>query len=137
MDIVLAEPAMEYNPERWREATLLVPADSHQPPTRFIRCRDVAQCFAAIFGVTLADESMSPMLRKGDIALVAPGVTPSVGRPAVCRFASTGDSRCRVWLGADQEFVNLGRIQDGHHERAPRAQLLWSLEVIYRVAQAA
>jgi hypothetical protein len=64
-------------------------------------------------------------------------VKPAVGRPALCKFTDRADDRCRIWLGQDEEYVHLGRVSDGRHEQMPRAQLRWSLEVLYRVARAA
>ncbi len=137
VNALLAEPAMEYDPSKARTTTMLIADGNPGQPQQFVRCADVTQCFQAAFGVVLADESMGPMLRKGDIALVAPRVEPTVGRPAILRFKTASENRCRIWLGGDDKYVNLGRVSDGQHEQATRAELLWSLEVIYRVAQAA
>jgi hypothetical protein len=99
--------------------------------------RAVAWCFPLVFGVVLDDEAMAPMFARGDTALVAVGGDPVVGKPALCKFVDRAADRCRIWLGTDEQHIHLGRASDGQHEQMPRAQLRWSLEVLYRVARAA
>lgn len=133
----LAEPAMEYAGDALRDVAVIALPDETGRTRRFVRSRHVACCFESIFAVALDDAVMEPMFSAGDLLLVAPGVAPRVGHPALCKFASRADDRCRVWLGAEAETVHLGRICDGAPEQMPRGQLRWSLEVLYRVAQAA
>jgi hypothetical protein len=46
-------------------------------------------------------------------------------------------ARCRIWLGDEEGTVHLGRLADGGCEQVPRDKLLWSLEVLFRLARAA
>ncbi|MFQ5805143.1 MAG: helix-turn-helix domain-containing protein [Phycisphaerae bacterium] len=133
----LAEPAMEYDRAALHDVTVLALPDATGPARRFVQSGEVARCFPMVFGVVLDDETMEPMFLAGDSLLVAVGVEARIGRPALCKFADRADDRCRVWLGEDEKHVHLGRVSDGQHEQMPRAQLRWSLEVLYRVAQAA
>ena len=134
---LLAEPAMDYDPDTFRNATLLSVPDATGPGRRFVQSRELARCFPAAFGVVLDDDTMEPMFAAGDALLVAAGTEPRVGRPALCKFADRADDRCRIWLGVDDEHVQLGRVSDGQHEQVALEQLRWSLEVLYRVAPAA
>ncbi len=78
------------------------------------------------------------MFAPGDGLLVMPGVGPKVGKPALCRLDRDEPTvRCRIWLGEEGHVVHLGRLTDGETEPVPRDSLLWSLEVLYRVALAA
>jgi transcriptional regulator with XRE-family HTH domain len=133
----LAEPAMVYNGSTTRDVAMLVVPDAAGAARRYVLSREVACCFPAAFGVVLDDDTMEPMFAAGDAALVAVGAAPRIGQPALCKFANSLDDRCRIWLGEDERTVHLGRVCDGEHEELPRAQLRWSLEVLYRVAQAA
>lgn len=133
----LAEPAMEYDPAAFRSVRLLAAPDAAGRHRRFVQSREVARCFPAVFGVALDDEVMQPMFAPGDVLVTAAGAEPAVGRPALCKFADHADDRCRIWLGEDDQHVHLGRVSDGQEEQMPRAQLRWSREVLYRVAQAA
>jgi hypothetical protein len=133
----LTEPAMEYDRADLRDVALLALPATNGPARRFVQSREVARCFPLAFAVALVDETMEPMFAAGDLLLAAVGVEPRIGRPALCKFADRADDRCRVWLGQDEQHVHLGRLSDGQDEQMPRAQLRWSLEVLYRVAQAA
>jgi hypothetical protein len=133
----LAEPAMEYDREALGSVGLVTLADANGRTRRFVRSRAIARCFPMAFGVLQDDESMAPMFAPEDLLLTAVGVEPTIGKPALCKFRDHAADRCRIWLGEDSEHVHLGRAADGRHERMPRAQLRWSLEVLYRVAQAA
>lgn len=133
----LAEPALEYEPHALRAVTLLALPEPAGRLSRFIHSRDLARCFPAAFGVQVEDEAMRPMFAPGDVLISAPGAEPTVGQPALCKFAERGQDRCRIWLGQDETNVHLGRVADGGHEQVPRAALRWSREVLYRVAQAA
>lgn len=134
---LLAEPAMDYGPDTLRNATLLSVPDATGAPRRFVQSRELTRCFPAAFGVVLDDDTMAPMFVAGDALLTAAGAEPRVGRPALCKFADRAHDRCRIWLGADDQHIQLGRVVDGQHEQVPREQLRWSLEVLYRVAPAA
>ena len=134
---LLAEPAMDYDPGTLRNVTLLSLPDAGGPARRFLQSCELARCFQGAFGVVLGDDAMEPMFAAGDALLVAAGAEPQVGRPALCKFADHTDDRCRIWLGADEDYVQLGRVSDGLDEQMSRAQLRWSLEVLYRVAPAA
>lgn len=133
----LTEPAMEYDGSALRDVALLAVPDASGRARRFVQSREVAHCFPAVFGVLLDDETMEPMFVRGDALLVTVGARPRIGQPALCKFVDRAEDRCRVWLGEDEEHVYLGRVSDGQHEQMSRAQLRWSLEVLYRVAQAA
>jgi hypothetical protein len=133
----LTEPAMEYDHADLRDVVLLALPAENGPTRRFVQSREVARCFPQAFGVILDDKTMEPMFAAGDLLLAAIGVKARIGRPALCKFADRADDRCRVWLGEDEQHVHLGRVSDGQHEQMPRVQLRWSLEVLYRVAQAA
>jgi len=133
----LAEPAMEYDRSTLSTVTVLAVPEATGLARRFVQSREVARCFPTIFGVVQDDATMEPMFIVGDLLLVAVGVGPRIGRPALCKFADRANDRCRVWLGEDGQYVQLGRVSDGQHEQVPRAELRWSLEVLYRVAEAA
>jgi hypothetical protein len=77
------------------------------------------------------------MFHAGDAALVAAGAEARVGRPALCRVADEAGIRCRIWLGAEQGVVHLGRLADGADEPIVQQRVLWSLEVLFRLALAA
>ena len=133
----LSEPAMECDRSTLRNVTLLGLPDVAGATRRFVQSREVARCFPAAFGVVLDDDTMAPMFAAGDALLVTAGAGPQVGRPALCKSVDRADDRCRIWLGEDEEHVQLGRVCDGLHEQMPRTELRWSLEVLYRVAPAA
>lgn len=133
----LSEPAMEYGSEPLRNATLLILPDAAGATRRFVQSHEVARCFPAAFGVVLDDDTMEPMFTAGDALLVTVGAGPQIGRSALCKFADSADDRCRIWLGEDEQNVQLGRVSDGQHEQMPRARFRWALEVLYRVASAA
>jgi len=133
----LSEPAMEYDRGALRNVTLLTLPDVAGATRRFVQSQEVARCFPAAFGVVLDDDTMAPMFAAGDALLATAAAGPQVGRPALCKFADRAADRCRIWLGEDEQHVQLGRVSDGQHEQTPRTQLCWSLEVLYRVAPAA
>lgn len=137
ISVTLTEPAMSYAPEAFRKAELLTLRAPEGRPRRCLHSAEIACCFPNAFGVRLADESMAPMFAADDAVLVAVGVGPKVGQPALCRVADEAGVRCRIWLGDDEGLVRLGRIADGECEQVPRDKLLWSLEVLYRLARAA
>lgn len=88
------------------------------------------------FGVRMVNDSMVPMFRASDTVLVSPQHEARVGRPALCKRRE-GEAQCRIWLGSEGEEVILGRMQDWQEERVGRAELAWSLEVLFRVSEAA
>jgi transcriptional regulator with XRE-family HTH domain len=133
----LTEPALEYDSATLRNVHVLSVPDATGATRRFVQSREVADCFPAAFGVVLGDDAMEPMFTAGDALLVTVGAGPQLGRPALCKFADRADDCCRIWLGEDQDRIQLGRVSDGQHQQMPRAQLRWSLEVLYRVSPAA
>lgn len=133
----LVEPAMQYAPQADRRVKLLTLQAADGRTGRYIHSPAVARCFPGAFGVRLADDTMRPMFQAGDAAVVALGVEPKIGRPALCRVANEPGARCRVWLGGGDGVVHLGRLTDGEVERVADESLLWSLEVLYRLAPAA
>lgn len=134
----LAEPAGAYEPDAFRAVELVsLAGDASRPPRQFIHSREIAACFPGIFGVRLADDAMRPMFRAGDAALAAVGAPARVGRPALCRLRNEREVRCRVWLGEDGGYVQLGRLADGELERHSPEDVCWSLEVLFRLAPAA
>jgi hypothetical protein len=135
-DVALAEPAMHYPAEALQAAEVLTLATDGQPRP-YLRSAGIARCFPGAFGVRVRDDAMAPMLQAGDAVLVAPGLEAKVGRPALCRVSGEAGPRCRMWLGAEADCVQLGRVTDGESEQVPRDKVLWSLEVLYRLARAA
>jgi transcriptional regulator with XRE-family HTH domain len=103
----------------------------------FVHSPQVRACFPDAFGVHLGDAAMQPMFTAEDVVVVCPGVEPRVGRPAVCRVRDERRVRCRIWLGYENDVLNLGRLADEACEEIPRGQVLWSVPVLYRVARAA
>ncbi len=103
----------------------------------FVHSPQVRACFPDAFGVRLADAAMQPMFTADDVVVVSPGVEPRVGQPAVCRLRDEPRVRCRIWLGYENDVLNLGRLADEACEEIPRGQVLWSVPVLYRVARAA
>lgn len=89
----------------------------------------------ALFGVRVEDDELSPMLRRGDVAIVACGRAARPGRPALCRLRRRG-AVLRIWL-SDGDDVRLGRTRDGGEDVAQRGDVCWSLEVVYCVRSAA
>jgi hypothetical protein len=130
------EPAMQYAPSGTIMAYLCATAGAGGAGRPFVQSPAIAGLVPEMFGVRVADTAMAPMFHRGDVALVAPGAAPRVGRPVICRPTS-GPARCRVWLGEHGASVRLGRLSDGGHEEVPADQLCWSLEVLFRLTQAA
>jgi transcriptional regulator with XRE-family HTH domain len=135
--VEVVEPAMQYSADELRAAEVLTVRAAGDRPRQCLRAPEIARCFPGAFGVRLGDESMAPMFRADDAVLVAIGLDAKVGRPALCRVAGEAGPRCRIWLGDEADLVQLGRITDGECEQVPRDKVLWSLEVLYRVARAA
>lgn len=132
----LAEPASDYDPQAWRRVDVLTLKSNEGATHRYLRSREIAECFPGVFGVRLSDDAMTPMFRAGEAVLVSVGAAPKIGHPALCRFIERTDFRCRIWLGEDEQHVHLGRLADGEMEHVERANLGWSLEVLYRLAAA-
>lgn len=135
--LALSEPNADGGIAAGAPASLLALSNSAAPLRDFIHCPDVVHCFPLAFGVRIDNEKMAPIFSTGDVAIVAAGAEPRLGAPALCKFADPNDDRCRIWLGEEGDHVNLGRASDGGREQASRDTLLWSLDVIYRAAQAA
>jgi len=135
---VLAEPDSEGPGPAVHEAELLAIAEDTRGVERYLHCPGLVGLFPEAFGVRLEEAGpMEPMFAAGDVLVVAPGAEPALGRPALCKFRTDADDRCRIWLGEDDHHVHLGRIADGEHETLPRDELCWALDVLYRVPRAA
>ena len=132
-----AEPALTYERAALRSAELLTLQDAAGHTRVCVHSAEIAGCFPSAFGLRLADDSMAPMFSAGDAVLVAGGVEAKVGRPALCRVVEEAGARCRIWLGEEGDLVHLGRLADGESEDVARDRVLWSLEVLFRVARAA
>ncbi len=118
------------------EPAALVRCDAGGGATvEFVDAPLVARALPGVFGVRLADDAMTPLLRSDDVLLLAPEAPPRLGRPAVLRFRD-GAARCRIWLGEVQARINLGRVRDGGIEQADAATVCWSLEVLYCLSAA-
>lgn len=135
--VLMAEPAMQYEPQTGRPAEILTLTDERGVPGRCVHHAEIRQLFPDAFGVAVADDVMQPMFIAGDAVVVAASAEPKIGRPALCRLADEPGPRCRIWLGADDGTIHLGRLSDGETEQVPRDRLLWSVEVLFRVARAA
>jgi hypothetical protein len=132
-----AEPALIYERAALHSAELLTLQDAAGHTRGCVHSAEIAGCFPGAFGLRLADDSMAPMFSAGDAVLIAGGVVAKVGRPTVCRVADEAGARCRIWLGEEGDLVHLGRLADGESKDVARDRVLWSLEVLYRVARAA
>ena len=135
--IRVAEPALQYAPDAFREAEMLTLSSAEGRTVCCVRSAEIARYFPNAFGVRLTDDAMQPMFAAGDAVLVATGLDAKVGRPALCRVDEKPAVRCRIWLGEEQGVVHLGRLADGGSERVSRDKLQWSLEILYRLARAA
>jgi len=133
----LSEPAMRYDPAAGRPVEIVTLRTADGRTQRCVRSAEIARCFPGAFAVRVTDESMQPMFRAGDAVLVASGATAKVGRPALCRAVDGAGTRCRIWLGGEQDVVHLGRLADGADEPVAKEHVLWSLEVLFRLALAA
>lgn len=131
----LSEPSTHYDNARLRQVRLLRPAGPRSG-RGFVSCPELADCATALFGVAIRDDEMAPMFTNGDAAIVAMTSPSHVGRPAVLKVAHDTAARCRMWLGADDRKVSLGRLRDGVIEQVDRESVLWSFEAIFRVAAA-
>ena len=132
----LAEPASRYEAGMFRPVETITLQPAAGPVREWMSSRQIAKCFPGMFGTRLHDDAMKPMFGTGDGVLVSVGSGPKIGHPVLCRLAGEGGARCRIWLGADQASVNLGRLADGEVERVDRVSVCWSLEVLYRLAAA-
>jgi len=130
----LVEPAGKYDPASAWPVDVLTLQVGPETVRQCIDRATMAQSFPGMFGVRLADETMAPMFCGGDVALVRIGTGPRERFPALCRLTGEAGVRCRLWLGADEQHVSLGRSCDGAIERVERAVVCWSLEVLYRLA---
>ena len=137
MAVALADPSLTYERAALRDAELLTLRDAAGRVRQCVHSAEIATCFPNAFGLRLADDSMAPMFAAGDAVLVAGGVVAKVGRPALCRVLDEAGVRCRIWLGEEGEVVHWGRLADGESEEVARERVLWSLEVLFRVARAA
>jgi|GEM_PF-1348468 len=133
----LSEPTLEPDVATARQINLITMPDNTGQARLFIESRNIARGLPASFGVVMADDTMAPMFAMNDVLVVATGGGPLLGGPALCKFERSEDDRCRIWLGQDENTIQLARVSDGENEQMPRAQLRWALEVLYRVAPAA
>ncbi len=133
----LTEPAMSYPPDTARRVEVLTFVQPGGRVRRCLRSRELARWFPNAFGVRLADDSMRPMFAAGEILLVAADAEPRVGWPALCRLVDEPRPRCRIWLGEEGGLVRLGRLADGQAEEIPPDRVIWSLNVLFRMALAA
>ena len=134
--VSLAEPAGRYEPDALRPIEVLTLRAEDGADQQCVCSAEIAGCFPDMFAVRLHDDTMAPMFGDGDAALASPGSVARIGRPALCRLADDPRVRCRIWLGEDETGVNLGRLADGAMEHVERANVSWSLEVLYRLAAA-
>jgi hypothetical protein len=128
---------MDYPVAAGRTAELLTLQAPDGGTRDCVHSAEITRCFPNAFGMRLADDSMKPMFSAGDAVLVAVGAGPKVGRPVLCHLTVEPAARCRIWLGDEEGTVHLGRLADGECEQVPRDTLLWSLEVLFRLARAA
>ncbi len=134
----LAEPDGDGGGEIVHRAELLAARDESRGVDGYLHCPGLVSLFPEAFAVRLEQAGpMCPMFADGDVVVVAPGAEPALGRPALCKFRSDADDRCRIWLGGDDRHVHLGRVSDGGHETLPREELCWALDVLYRAPRAA
>ncbi|MDX2200323.1 MAG: helix-turn-helix transcriptional regulator [Phycisphaerae bacterium] len=106
-------------------------------PARFLHVPRLARDFPAALAIELPDDAMSPLLQRGDAALISPEFAPRVGEPAICRLRSLQAAICRVWLSESDDEIIVGRVGDGERERYARSDLCWSAGVLFRLAPAA
>ncbi len=104
---------------------------------RFLHVPRLARDFPAALAIELPDDAMSPLLQRGDAALISPEFAPRVGEPAICRLRSLQAAICRVWLSESDDEIIVGRVGDGERERYARSDLCWSAGVLFRLAPAA
>jgi transcriptional regulator with XRE-family HTH domain len=133
---LLAEPASIYDESTFHSVELVYVERTGGAGRQYLVARQIASCFPGLFGVRLSDDTMNPMFRTGDIALVSACNPARPGRPALCRMSGEPPACCRIWLGQNQSEIQLGRLCDGKIERVPLVQLRWSLEVLYRLTAA-
>ena len=134
---ILSEPDVRAGEGAARELSIVRVSDSAGRAREFVESEQVAGCFPDMFGVRIPDDAMSPLIRRGDVALVSAGVGAAVGSPAVCRLDNREGVTCGIWLEQDDERITLGRLSDGGEETVRAAEVLWSLEVLYTVRSAA
>ena len=134
---LLTEPDVRAGDGAARELSIVRVAAGPGRAREFVESEQVAGCFPDIFGVRIPDDAMSPLFRRGDVALVSAGVAAAVGRPAVFRLGNREGLSCGIWLEQADERITLGRLSDGGEETVSAAEVLWSLEVLYRVRPAA
>ncbi len=134
---LLAEPDARASDVRFRELYIVRITDGAGAVREFVESEHVAGCFPNMFGVRIHDDTMSPLLCQGDVALVAPSVAAQTGRPALYRLSDRRGAACGVWLEQSHDRVVLGRLSDGGEDLVDVSQMMWSLEVLYRVRSAA
>ncbi len=135
--VEVVEPALKYASNAGRRGEVLTMTDDVGGARCCLHSREAADYFPQAFVVRLADDAMRPMFVSGDGVLVAPGVPARVGRPVLCRVRGDQQPRYRIWLGDEDGLVSFGRLDDEGTEQVAAGELLWSLEVIFSVRQAA
>ena len=134
---LLAEPDVRSSDVQFRELNIVRITDGAGAVREFVECEHVAGCFPDMFGVRIHDDTMSPLLCQGDVALVAPSVPAQTGRPPLCGLADRRGAAYGVWLEQSHDRIVLGRLSDGGEDSVDAAEVMWSLEVLYRVRPAA
>ncbi|MFH1748404.1 MAG: helix-turn-helix transcriptional regulator [Planctomycetota bacterium] len=133
----LVEPAGEYDQAVFHQVELVTVESPDGPARQYVHSPEIVECFPGLFGVRMPDNTMSPMCNAGDTLIVSVQNQPRPGLPALCRLDAEPGMCCRIWLDADDERVQLGRIANGDMETIARADICWALEVLYRLAPAA
>jgi transcriptional regulator with XRE-family HTH domain len=114
--------------------TLRGPVASAQ---RWLRAPGLGEFVPQLFAVELDDERLSPMLSRGDAAVVSASIPAEVGRPALCRVLNEETPRAGVWLGEEGGRMHLGRTDTHDRESIPPEDIQWSLKILLRVKWAA
>ncbi len=135
--LMLCEPAMTYAEQGYRSVKLVTTRDPDGQMCEGLRSKELPQTFPGLFGVRVPDKAMAPMFERNDIALAYTGGVARVGCPALVYVRASSSARCRIWLGHEDDTIHLGRVNDGEVERFQPDDVLWSLEILFRLAPAA
>lgn len=103
---------------------------------QFARLPALVKSFPKCFAVTAADDAMTPRMNAGDAVIVAPGMAPRLGAPALIR-PRTGPALVRVWLGEVDDRIHFAAEKDEQRDSLAAADVSWSLDVLYVLAHAA
>ncbi len=132
----ICEPAIAYAADALHAAHAVRWDRPGAGPALGLQLGSLARLLPQAFGVRVRDGAMAPMFLDTDAAIVVVGGEPRPGQPAVVRPRGR-TARCRVWLGAQGDGVQLGRLSDGVVEQLPQAEVAWALRAVFRVALAA